>query len=73
MPDKGMHVQNNTISALKGHVFCKNTPKMPELKFAGNKNIPNKYIQNLSSKNVNSANYFTPDYETNNNIKNKKI
>lgn len=62
--DKGMHVQNNTISALSNHVFCKNTPKMPELKFAENKNIPNKYIQSLSSKNVNSANYFTPDYET---------
>lgn len=64
VPDKGMHVQNNTISALSDHVFCKNTPKMPELKFAENKNIPNKYIQSLSSKDVNSANYFTPDYET---------
>ena len=65
VPDKGMHVQNNTISALRGHVFCKNTPKLPELKFAENKNIPNKYIQSLSSKNVNSANYFTPIYEAN--------
>lgn len=65
VPDKGMHVQNNTISALSDHVFCKNTPKMPELKFAGNKNIPNKFVQSLSSKDVNSANYFAPDYETN--------
>ena len=64
VPDKGMHVQNGTISALINHVFCKNTPKMPELKFAENKNIPNKFVQSLSSKDVNSANYFTHGYET---------